>query len=180
MINNAFYRQIRATQEPKEMGKMYLVLLRVGCLYLRDSQWATTVILVYLAADQGSALRLRSEQSLCGLLWPSLIAGNFHIGPVERNTTVTLLIFPITWSKCNNSQITTECKKTSVIFNHILLRTMIYSCNCWCWPAGGSMVSQLVSFKFYVDTWGFCSSMAEDVIFHLRVDTTFTNSVQEH
>lgn len=55
---------------------------------------------------------------------------------------------------------------------------MIYSCNGQCWPAGGSMLSQLVSFNVQVYTRGFCSSMAEERC--LRVDTTFTISVLEH
>lgn len=63
----------------------FFFFLSVVCLCLRELLWAATVIKVCLADEVKAQTEIRAE--LCGLLWPSLIAGNFHTGPVERNVT---------------------------------------------------------------------------------------------
>lgn len=85
---------------------------------------------------------IRAE--LCGLLWPSLIAGNFHTGPVERDVTESCQCRRRSAKKKKKLTHLNRVRANICGFNHILLQTRIYGCVCRYWPAGGSMTSQLV------------------------------------
>lgn len=99
-------------------------------LCLRESQWATTVIWVCFAADQGSALRLRSEQSSVGccellsLLVISVLAlwtetGHTHFTDLSYRDTVKATIHK-SQRECKKTKTEKRNKHLEYFFNHVL------------------------------------------------------------